>query len=541
MAIIKSLNNSKYGKFRLLVDELTLKYPDTFGIENPIFVDYPLQPVLVIGNESVGKSSILENIIGYRIFPRNSTICTKMPIHYSFKRGQPSCRLKYCNPDIGIDCDMTIEDIGKIYSEIDVIMKQLSANISEHEIHVEIVDLHLPNFNFYDLPGIRDYPEADSKLSVSMITRYLNKDLDSTILCVVPSSTPNLESCRSIGLVKEAGLERKCVVVLTMIDKLHEDIIEPLLFERICRRADKTHSLHLFADVIGVINRLHTDKVSLIDNHNVEQKWTDNIIKLLPTKYQSYVPISSSVYHGTSLERLLNRMVYMYEGYVAREWKPLIDKVLKDKIADINIHIKDIGVVSYSSSDVMRYCNSFIKILHSVFAKLNKRSNFDLDKAYYYCTSDVKQALDIKMNTNNLVNGEINHAYQNIVDYVLEYFDSHIVSYNMHKFSKIKLDIIESFRSYDILIRSKYVNQFRKIINSYLDMCIIQGVSVEEDYVIKQIKFLVEIYIADLFECQLLIDTEYQQDKSYDDVYKLHTDEVDILNEYLEKVSRVIY
>ncbi len=38
--------------------------------------------VIVIGAESAGKSSLLENIIKYLIFPRNSNICMKQPIHF---------------------------------------------------------------------------------------------------------------------------------------------------------------------------------------------------------------------------------------------------------------------------------------------------------------------------------------------------------------------------------------------------------------------------------------------------------------------------
>lgn len=37
--------------------------------------------IIVIGAESSGKSSLLENIVKCQLFPKNTTFCTKIPIH----------------------------------------------------------------------------------------------------------------------------------------------------------------------------------------------------------------------------------------------------------------------------------------------------------------------------------------------------------------------------------------------------------------------------------------------------------------------------
>src|SRR5271170_1650536 len=42
--------------------------------------EYKLPRVIVVGNESSGKSSLLENITKCQLFPRDSKICTKCPI-----------------------------------------------------------------------------------------------------------------------------------------------------------------------------------------------------------------------------------------------------------------------------------------------------------------------------------------------------------------------------------------------------------------------------------------------------------------------------
>ena len=47
---------------------------------------YEVPKVIVIGAESSGKSSLLENITKCPIFPRNTSICTRQPIHLKLSK-----------------------------------------------------------------------------------------------------------------------------------------------------------------------------------------------------------------------------------------------------------------------------------------------------------------------------------------------------------------------------------------------------------------------------------------------------------------------
>ena len=63
---------STYGTFMKALEGIDLK---SLGK-----IDLDLPKVIVIGNESVGKSSLLENITKCSIFPANHSQCTRAPM-----------------------------------------------------------------------------------------------------------------------------------------------------------------------------------------------------------------------------------------------------------------------------------------------------------------------------------------------------------------------------------------------------------------------------------------------------------------------------
>ena len=78
LSIGRQIKNSAYGRF---VDALT-------NIESIIpaaYFDSKLPRVIVVGERSVGKSSLLENITKCPMFPRGKGTCTKMPIRLQIK------------------------------------------------------------------------------------------------------------------------------------------------------------------------------------------------------------------------------------------------------------------------------------------------------------------------------------------------------------------------------------------------------------------------------------------------------------------------
>jgi hypothetical protein len=50
---------------------------------------------------------------------------------------------------------------------------------------------------------------------------------------VVPSIIPSLTACRSIAFIKECKMEQNCILALTMMDRLHYDMIDDYLIKHL--------------------------------------------------------------------------------------------------------------------------------------------------------------------------------------------------------------------------------------------------------------------------------------------------------------------
>jgi hypothetical protein len=115
-----------------------------------------------MGAENVGKSTLIENLTKCAIFPRDSKICTKCPV-------------KLCvveDPDANAAAQVTfrgeerVVDKSAILERVSAIMTALPAEeIIADEICVTIRGPDLPNLEFIDLPGIREFPEGMARAS----------------------------------------------------------------------------------------------------------------------------------------------------------------------------------------------------------------------------------------------------------------------------------------------------------------------------------------------------------------------------------------
>jgi hypothetical protein len=127
----------------------------------------------------------------------------------------------------------------------------LNEIISENEIIINITDVDIHDFEFYDLPGIRTYPPEIAELSINICKKYLS-DKNSIVLCVVPSTTTILTSCQSIALIKETKMEHNTILALTMTDRLEQDYIADLLINRIIGKTDELNGIK-FANCLQML------------------------------------------------------------------------------------------------------------------------------------------------------------------------------------------------------------------------------------------------------------------------------------------------
>ncbi|KAG8948034.1 hypothetical protein FRC04_010076 [Tulasnella sp. 424] len=238
-----------FTKRRELLD--ILKSLHSTGIQNEL----DLPQIVVIGSQSVGKSSLIESMSGLTL-PRDTGTCTRCPME---------CRLQYgqvwsCKVSLRFHVDRTgrplahvrdvpfgptlynAEDVEKILRRAQraILRPELDPTlfIDDSDLHVFGVPLtfsgncvcinvegpNVPDLYFYDLPGIianvgDGGNEADIRLVEDLAKSYIKKP--NCIVLLVISCETDFENQGAGRLVlKDPALRQRTIGVLTKVDRI---------------------------------------------------------------------------------------------------------------------------------------------------------------------------------------------------------------------------------------------------------------------------------------------------------------------------------
>ena len=112
------------------------KLQDVFGAIGRASIDLP--QITVVGSQSAGKSSVLENIVGRDFLPRGTGICTRRPLvlqlHCIGNNNEPVARTRGDDTDKENNANRSGAAAGEEWGEF----------------------LHLPGQRFYDFNQIRE-------------------------------------------------------------------------------------------------------------------------------------------------------------------------------------------------------------------------------------------------------------------------------------------------------------------------------------------------------------------------------------------------
>ena len=117
-SIGKQLQSSSVGKFFAAIRDLQAFLP---------MVEFQLPRVIVLGGKSAGKSSLLENITKCPIFPRNTALCTKMPLRLQLTKvsSEAECKVSIVwqgNSNTLQSKDDILAEVSRIMDTVDTIV-----------------------------------------------------------------------------------------------------------------------------------------------------------------------------------------------------------------------------------------------------------------------------------------------------------------------------------------------------------------------------------------------------------------------------------
>nr|XP_015222589.1 PREDICTED: dynamin-1 isoform X8 [Lepisosteus oculatus]XP_015222590.1 PREDICTED: dynamin-1 isoform X8 [Lepisosteus oculatus] len=211
-----------------------------------------LPQIAVVGGQSAGKSSVLENFVGKDFLPRGSGIVTRRPLVLQLI----NCPTEYaeflhCKGKKFTDFDEVRQEIE---SETDRVTG-INKGISPIPINLRVSSPHVLNLTLVDLPGMTKVPVGDQPPDIEhqireMIMQFVTKE--NCLLLAVSPANSDLANSDALKIAKEVDPQgQRTIGVITKLDLMDEgtdarDILENKL-------------LPLRRGYIGVVNRSQKD------------------------------------------------------------------------------------------------------------------------------------------------------------------------------------------------------------------------------------------------------------------------------------------
>ncbi|RYP05549.1 hypothetical protein DL764_003726 [Monosporascus ibericus] len=221
----------------------------TVGVQNPI----DLPQIVVVGSQSSGKSSVLENIVGRDFLPRGSGIVTRRPLVLQLINRPATNQTNGVSEEVSGTTDKAANvdewgeflhipgqkfyDFNKIRDEITRETEAKvgrNAGISPAPINLRVYSPNVLTLTLVDLPGLTKVPVGDQPRDIErqirdMVLKYIQKS--NAIILAVTSANTDLANSDGLKLAREVDPEgQRTIGVLTKVDLMDEgtDVVDIL-------------------------------------------------------------------------------------------------------------------------------------------------------------------------------------------------------------------------------------------------------------------------------------------------------------------------
>lgn len=283
-----------------------------------------LPRIAVLGQQSSGKSSVLENIVGIDFLPRGAGVCTRRPLELRLvHESEPSVKPWAKFGELG---DKKFTDFDKVRNTIEELTDKVAGknkNIVDEPITLTVHSHTCPDLTLVDLPGITRIPLRGSdqgqdieKVTKQMAMRYVG-DPRTIILCVIPA---NADMTTSDGLQMARQCDPKGVRTIGVITKI--DIMDK---GTNAKSMILGHEVPLRLGYVGVKNRSQLD----IDSNKRVFKALDEE-KMYFSSHQVYSTMPQDLLGTANLTKKLTKVLFTH-----------IKNYLPEIVKEINVLKKD--------------------------------------------------------------------------------------------------------------------------------------------------------------------------------------------------------
>eukprot|EP00771_Trimastix_marina_P001598 gnl/Trimastix_PCT/268.p1 GENE.gnl/Trimastix_PCT/268~~gnl/Trimastix_PCT/268.p1 ORF type:complete len:1139 (+),score=392.01 gnl/Trimastix_PCT/268:95-3418(+) len=225
------------------------KLQDAFAKVNMTPIDLP--QIAVVGCQSSGKSSVLENVVGRDFLPRGCGIVTRRPLV-----------LQLIHTNEGAEYGVFLHNPMRKFYDFDEIRREIERDtdrvtgtnkgVSHMPINLKVYSPHVVDLTLIDLPGLTKLPVGDQPKDIDMQIRQMVLSFVERPNCIILAVTPansDLANSDSLELAQDVDPQGKRTIgVLTKLDLMDEgtdclDILEgrvvPMRFIGVVNRSQK--------------------------------------------------------------------------------------------------------------------------------------------------------------------------------------------------------------------------------------------------------------------------------------------------------------
>ncbi|KAF2106678.1 dynamin-1 [Lophiotrema nucula] len=388
-----------------------------------------LPQIVVVGSQSSGKSSVLENIVGRDFLPRGSGIVTRRPLILqlinlpSDRDDQPSdseIHVPHTPASVAGQQEWAefhhipgrrIYDFSEVKREIEAETARIAGNnkgINRQPINLKIYSPHVLSLTLVDLPGLTKVPIGDQPTDIekqtrNLITEYIAKP-NSIILAVSPANV-DLVNSEALKLARHVDpMGRRTIGVLTKLDLMdHGTNALDILSGRV-------YPLKL--GFIGIVNRSQQDiqgNKSLADALSAER----DFFKHHPA-YRNMANRCGTQFLAKSLNTTLMAHI--------RDRLPDIKARLNTLMGQTQQELASYGDVAFTGKEhrgslilqlMTRFATSFISSIDGTSAEISTKELCGGARIYYIFNSVFGNSLEQVDPTTNLSVLDIRTAIRN--------------------------------------------------------------------------------------------------------------------------------
>ncbi|KAM5551530.1 dynamin-related protein 4C-like [Rosa sericea] len=333
-----------------------------------------LPTIVVVGDQSSGKSSVLESLAGISL-PRGQGICTRVPLIMRLQHDsspEPGFQLEYNGKVKHTDEVNIADDIVNATNDI----AGGGKGISNTPLTLLVKKNGVPDLTMVDLPGITRVPVHGQPEDIydqikEMIMDYIKPE-ESIILNVL-SATVDFTTCESIRMsqsVDRAG--DRTLAVVTKVDKAPEGLLEKVT-----------------ADDVGIGLGYVCVRNRIGDETYEEARAKSQQL------FQTHPLLSKIDKSVVGIPVLAQKLVQIQASSIARNLPGIVKKI-NDKLSSC---LLELNKMPKSLSSVAEAMTAFMQIIGSSKESLRKilvRGEFDEfpDEKHMHCTARLYKMLN---------------------------------------------------------------------------------------------------------------------------------------------------